>query len=389
MKFRSEFDNLIPNQLKNRIKLAMAVFLLLVFGSGVKAQVFNYQLLPKELAADFAGGAKLIEQEQYDAGFSELDQALARMWTSQVLDLPAYSAGLIRLCDKLDPPETIRKKLLDYSFYFAPHSAEMAFARARFFFMPRHFSADSSWSEIQNGVGMLYYDLTTLLRIKARLWISLAEFFQVGLLIFSLILIFRYHRVSFHWFHHLFPANYQKLALPAILLLVLIPFFAGAPLWQVLVWPGILFLAFSPRPLRIIYLVFLLAFCFTGFFRQEGRNLIAPLTKGPLLSIYHLGFGLADNEDLQLLQSSLNKSTDEGGVLGLAEANRRIGDYKKSEELLQPLLSSPQAAASAYNELGCVYIDAGKYEDAIKALEKAAEANPEIRRGLLQPKPGL
>jgi tetratricopeptide (TPR) repeat protein len=356
-----------------KFKFFLGICLLTFFSSSVSAQVFDYRLVPGDLAASFQAGIKLIEQKQYDAGFQSLDQALGLLWKYQIQDLPAYSAELIRTCRKLKPPASVESTLLNYSVAFAPHSADMAFARASYFFQPDNLSPGMAWDELGKGLDLLAFDLTASLRLRAKVWAAIAKFFEIGLIIMSLVVIIRYYRVLLHWSRHRVPENFKQLLIPAAALIALVPVFASAPLWAVLVWPGILCLAFAKRSLQIIFLCFLMAFSFSGLLNQKARALLIPLTRSPVLSQYHVGMGLADQQDLETLRREAETSTTPGVVLGLAEAEFRVGDLKKAAELLLSLTEDPEASLFAYNQLGCLYAKNGQPADAISAFEKAAQ----------------
>jgi len=359
--------------MKSRFIFAIGIFLLAFFSAATQAQVFDYRLVPADLAADFQKGVKLIEQNQVNEGFNQLDQALALVWKYQIQDLPAYSAELIRLCSRMKPSAEAQKKFLDYSFYFAPHSAEMALARTRFFFSADHFSLNSSLAELGKGIELLYYDLPARLRLQAMLWAAVAEFFELGLMLLSTLIIFSYCRVLLHWSGHRFPESFKNLNLPLLMLIALVPVYFGAGLWPILVWPGILCLPFARRSLRVIFLALLLLFCFTGLFRQKAQQLLVPLTTGPVLSQYHISMGLAGQTDLENLRKTAENSNAPGVLLALAEVEHRVGNDKRSEELLTLAIGSPSASALAYNQLGCLYLEKGQTDQAISALEKAVQ----------------
>jgi len=267
-----------------KLKLYFAVFSLCILAGTARGQVYDYRLVPKDLTAAFQSGVKHIEQKQYDTGFASLDQALVLLWSYKILDLPAYSAELVRLCQKTNPDQKTKQKLLAYSRYFAPHSSEMAFARARYFLTLDHFSLNSARAEFDRGTELLDFDLPAQLRIKAEFWILLARFFETAIMVFSIIIIFRYYRVLLHRLGHMLPPVIEKLAIPLVIMVGLIPVYLAAPLWAVLVWPGVLCLPFAKRGLQALFLIFLLAFCLSGSFIERGQSYVIPLSKSPVIS---------------------------------------------------------------------------------------------------------
>jgi len=361
----------------------------------LKAQLPDYQLVPSSLAKNFQDGIRLIKSKQFDAGFQSLDQALAELWRLQIQDLPAYSISLIRVCEQVNPPGKTRDRLLEYSGDFAPHSSEAAFARAHFFLFPAHFSPGEALAEFHQGFQLLNYDLVTRLRLKAMAWIGFARFLEISFLIFSLLVIGRYFRPLFHWFAHLWPADFKKWSLPTLLLILLIPIFIGAPLWAVLAWPAILGLVFASDRIKGIFMFLLLSSAFTGFFYQKGQDLLIPLSKGPVLSQLNLSLGIADSNDLSTLRSEAENSGSKAEILALAEAERRAGNYwtdpessfKSSSELLSGLAQDPQVSAIADNQLGALYLEFNEVDQALKALENASApepSSPEIYYNLSQ-----
>lgn len=359
--------------MKTRLTAVIMLVGFFLLSASVQAQVFDYRLVPPELAADFQKGVKLLEQGQANEGFSQFEQALTLAWRYQIQELPAYSSELIRLGTRLTLSDENRRRLLDLSLYFSPHSSEMALARARFFFSAGHFSFSSSLAELKRGVNLLGYDLPARVRLQARLLSAAAEFIMLGLLILSVLIIFRYCRVLLHWSGHLLPESYRNLNLPLLLFIALIPVYIGGALWPILVWPGILCLPFARKSLRIIFLVLLLVSGLAGLFREKARQLIFPLTSGPVLSQYHISLGLAGQPDLDNLRKAAESSNSPGVLLSLAEAEHRVGDDKRSEELLILAIGEPAASTLAYNQLGCLYLETGRTEQAISALEKAAQ----------------
>ena len=196
------------------------------------------------------------------------------------------------------------------------------------------------------------------------------------LLIFSLLVIGRYSRVLLHWAGHRLPEGYGSWALPAVLLLGLIPVFLGAPLWAAMAWPAVLCLPFATGRIKGIFMAALLCFSVSAYAEQRGKDLLIPLSNGPLLSQLNLGYGIAKSEDLSVLEAAAKKTGSPALALALAEAERRAGDVKTSSERLIGLLDNPEAGIIAYNQLACLYLDFDQIEEAVKTLETAAALNP-------------
>lgn len=372
----------IDRQVKTKPKFYVLLLSLCFFGGAeAQAQVYNYALVPKDLSSAFQNGVKLIEQKQYDDGFASLDQALVLTWSYKILDLPAYSAELIRLCQRTRPERPVEEKLLKYSIHFSPHSSEMAFARAHYFFSAGHFSLVSARAELDRGIKLLEFDLPARLRIKAGFWILLGRFFETAIMALSIIIIIRYQRVLRHGLKHMLPAALEKLATPLVLVVGLIPVYLAGPLWAVLLWPGILCLPFAKRSFQVAFLISLVCFCLSGSLSQYGRSFIIPLSKSAVISEYHMSVGLPDSEDLNVLRSWVEKSPTPAAVLGLADAERRVGDFNKSSALLQKLAQDPESSVFANNLLAEVYLESGQTAEAsgliaaaVNSLEKAAES---------------
>jgi tetratricopeptide (TPR) repeat protein len=369
---------------KPLFKLVAAISLCLLSLSA-RGQIYDYRLVPKDLSSAFENGTKQIGQKNYDAGFKSLDQGLVLLWTYRILDLPAYSAELIRLCEKSQPDPKTEQKLLNYSVYFAPHSSEMAFARARYFFTLSHFSLKNSRAEFDHGIKLLDFDFLCQYRIKAEFWILLARFLEGAVIAFSILIVFRYYRALFHRLGHLLPEPLKKAFIPFLIFAGLLPVFFAAPLWAVLVWPGVLCLPFAKRTLQALFLVLLLVFCLSGSFMAHGQKYLLPLSKNPIVSEYHMSIGLPDSEDLSMLRSRVEKSPTPAAVLGLADAERRVGDHKKSSELLTGLVDNPEALVFANNQLAELYLESGQTAEAtqliaqsVACLEKAAGATPQF-----------
>ncbi len=344
--------------------------------STVRAQVPNYQLLPEDLVGNFQEGIKSLRAGQSQAGFQSLDQALAALWGYQIQDLPAYSMELIRLCQQAHLPAPTRDRLLKYSHYFAPHSAEAAFGEAQLFLSPGAFSPSESYAAFQRGLKLLDYDLLARLRIQAMAWMGAAGLIKIFLVILSLLVVGRYSRPFLHWFSHLWPKPARKLSLPALLLILLIPFFVGAPFWMVLAWPAVLCLGFATDRIKGIYMLVLLLSVLPGFFEQKAKDLIIPLDKGAVLSQLNLDLGIIDENDLALLRSEPKTDGSTTLTLALAEAERRAGKYDDSSALLLSLAHTNGVSAFAYNQLGALHLEFNQVDQAIQTLESAQGLDP-------------
>lgn len=339
------------------------------------AQVFDYSLVPRDLTASFQAGVSLLRSKNYDSGFQQLDQALALLWSYQVQDLPAYSAELIRLCYETSPPEAIARQILSYSVDFAPHSSDAAFARAQYFLGAGNFSPGPAWRETARGMAALDFDLPALLRLKAWAWAAAGRFFEFLLLIFSLAVILRCHRVLLHRAGHLLPAKFRASALPLVLLAALAPVFMGAPLWAAVAWPAALCAPFASRAMKALFLGLLAVFCLQGLFQARSRGLLIPLGKSAVISEYRMGMGLANQSDLDALRQARGSSP--ALLLALAEGELRVGEFSKSEQLLSQASQDPDAAVFALNQLGYLHFRNDHPADAVLAFEKAGSAKRE------------
>jgi len=132
--------------MSKKIKLVGIIFYFLV-NVGLRAEIYNYQLVPEEVYTAFHQGLISFQAGKYEQGYVFLERALGRMAEIGVRDLPAYSATLIHLADKIQAQE--REKLLTYSRYFAPDCAELYFYRFWYFLDPAHFSLEKAIEEFK------------------------------------------------------------------------------------------------------------------------------------------------------------------------------------------------------------------------------------------------
>lgn len=363
--------------MKKSPRFFLAFFLFLASASAY-GQLIDYRLVPRDLETSFQSGIRLIKDKQFEAGFKSLDQALALLWTNQINDLPTYSEELIRLAYDPSLGSETEKRLLQYSFYLGPHIAGTAFAHAQLFLSKEHFSPGSALSELGRAVSLIPLDLLATLRIKAKIWATTAEFFRLGLLIVSALIIIRSFRVLFHWAGHKLPSSLRRLAVPAVLLIGFAPLYVGAPLWMALVWPALLCVGFGVRSVQMIFILFLLGFSVQNWFEQKKSNLIFPIGENLTTSQYRVGLGLFSRQDLNLLEAESAKSPTPGVILALADAERKAGNTQKAVELLRPLGENPEAGVYADNQLGCLYLESGQTSEGLRFLERAAASKEQF-----------
>jgi len=339
------------------------------------AQVFDYQIIPEPLTIEFEQGVKELKNKNVKEGFSGLDRALVLLWRYQIQDLPAYSWALIRLSENFEPNSEPFSRLLEYSNHFSPHLSEPAFARAKLFLSAKHFSLSKALSELNTGFKLLGFDLISRIRLKASLWLGLYLFICLLLIAFSLVMTLRNFRLFYHWLTHLLTENFQKLALPLMLLIAFLPVFLHAPFWIIFVWPGLLCLSFASQPMRMVFIGLLFLSGLGAFLEPKGRGLIGNLTEHEALSYFRVGLGLVKYEDLDQLRVAVPGAGSKGLLLALAEAERRDGNIERSVQILKEL-ASEQALIEAYNQLGGIYLDSGETREAITVLERATRLNP-------------
>lgn len=355
--------------------------LYLVLGAGLisasfrlEAQLPDYQLLNKEapsLGMNFQTGLKQIRSGQYEAGFASLASALSGLWRYQIQDLPAYSIALLRLADSNALPSSVASRVLEYSVYFAPHCSECAFAKGFYYLSPGHFSLAEAFLEFSRAFRLLDYDLMMLLCVKRFFWKGISELLKLCVFVLSILIIGRYFRALSHWFGHLFPADYKRLALPALVLVLLSPVFFGAPFWVVFCFPAIFCLVYAPARVKVVFMVLLFASGFCGFFEQKAKDVQIPLNKSALLSQLNVEIGVADGNDLEMLRRYADESGSPGLIIALAEAERRAGNAKRSSELLLGLVDDKDVGWIARNQLAALYLEFNDFNSAVSVLEGA------------------
>jgi len=340
-----------------------------------QAQVFDYQIIPEALTIEFEQAVKQLKNKNVPEGFSGLDRALVLLWQYQIQDLPAYSWTLIRLSKNFESNSEPFSRLLEYSRYFSPHLSEPCFARAKLFLSAKHFSPSKAGAELKTGFKLLAFDLISRIRLKASLWLSLYLFLYFSLIAFSLAMIIRNFRTFYHWLTHLLTGDFQKLALPLMLLIIFLPVFFKAPFWIIFAWPGLVCLVFASKRMKIVFIGLLFLSGLGTFFETKSSRLIENLTKDEVLTYFRVGLGLVQYEDLEQLRVAVPGDNSKGLLLALAEAERRDGNIERSVQILKEL-ASEQTLIEAYNQLGGIYLDAGESQEAIKVLERATQLNP-------------
>jgi len=354
--------------MSKKIKLVGIIFYFLV-NVGLRAEIYNYQLVPEEVYTAFHQGLISFQAGKYEQGYVFLERALGRMAEIGVRDLPAYSATLIHLADKIQAQE--REKLLTYSRYFAPDCAELYFYRFWYFLDPAHFSLEKAIEEFKSAKRAIGYDLLYRLGLKARLGLSLSFLLKLLILIFSLLGIARGGRIFFHWFMDLFPKEYRLVGWLSFFILLFLPFSFLGDLWTILLWAGILSAIFSSLSFKIVYLILILCFSLEGGVCKRSQELVQLAGRDLAISEFRAGIGLLSRADLDLFRRLTTQNASPSSLLARAEAERRAGEYSTSARLLLTAVKSPELGAIAYNNLACLYLELGELEQAEEALYQA------------------
>ena len=345
----------------------MIVFGFLAFSA--RAEIYNYHLVPDDIAGSFHQGVIAFEKGDADKAFKYLDKALALCVQYDIRNLPAYGASLVRLAVKYRAQPEVQNKLLAYSRYFAPKSSELYFMRARIFLSQANLQ--DGLGELKAGIKALKYDFPSWLWLRSFGLFVVANWIKLLVGIFSLMIIARGGRMAVHWFVELFPDKFRRSAFVLALIIFFAPFYFGLGAWSVFIWIGVLCAVFLNQRVQIIYWILLACFCFEIGISQKSTELLELASYENALDEFRIGMGMVAKEDLNKLRARAGGGSSSAFILAWAEAERRAGNYSASAELLLKLINHPQAGAYAYNNLACLYIDFSEFDQAKEALERA------------------
>ena len=336
-----------------------------------------------EAAAIWTAHQEFVRQGDWGKSQQELEKLYQWKLDQGIRNHLPYASALIReslqMNGETDP--LLLLGFLDYAEKMAPDFAQVAYARARWFW-----SADSlSWTHAVHSVSYAWRGLSlsfqypeeALLRYShLSLWV-LGSFF-ITFMVFALSLVFRYHSFLAHQLQHLIPVKMNRLAMVILVVfLLLIPFIFGLGwMWLFGIWL-LVFWAYGNRADRkvTVFLVALLLVLPTGI-RFYSSVWVAMAGNG-IPEITRANMGAWDPGLQKRLADILQANPTDPDILqALGLVEKRMGQYAEAEQRLRQWTQLDPGASAAFNNLGNVYLATNRLDPAVEAYQKAIELAP-------------
>ncbi len=318
-----------------------------------------------------------MEKEKYGDAKNDLAEALDDKYDGALGDLPEYSIVLLRWAERLKKQgdHETAAFLIEKSAELSPSSVMVHLSLARYNLGGGQIKPGEAIGSYMDAVGALADDFPILYRGMARaLSFPLAFLFLFGML-FGLVMIARYGVLFMHDFGDFLPRKRVPHwpAIPLGGVAFMLPLAASLS-WQYLIaWWFLLLSIYMKRSERVIVYLFLLALVPTPLLMEKYAVLAANVSDDVLSAALEIRNGVADDEEMEILEKALEKDPDDALVqFSLAQFLQRRGQFNRAADIYKGALSEdPAAGQAAYNNLAEIYLANGDLESVYRALSLA------------------
>ncbi len=327
--------------------------------------------------------SEFARKGEWEKGQAELEKLYQWKLNQGIRNHYHYAAALVGETQKTtgEGKAAAIPVLLNYAEKMAPDFAQIPYARACWLCSQNFPSFENITKAVElwfQSFSLSFLNLEEALPQLANLMVWMISSFLITLVIFSFLLLFKYHSFFSHHLKHLLRAEKDAKSITVLsFFLLFIPLLLGAGgMWLLMLWL-LVFWIYGSRADRTLTVFFLAVLLLLPTGLRVYSSFLVSLTDNGILDIVRANTGVFNEdlyEKLKAMQKEAPQDADILQAIGLIE--KRMGQFKEAEQrFLQAVEIEPQAAA-AFNNLGNIYLISNQSDKAVKAYQKAIQLEP-------------